>query len=96
MNLNRVEIPKTHNIKVEPECFEAISKGNKNFEICQLDRSSKTGDRVILKEFDRNTFTGREVVAEITFITNYEQKKGYVVFAFRKYSVANRKDAGKV
>lgn len=96
MNLNRVEIPKTHNIKVEPECFEAISKGNKNFEICQLNGSSKTGDRVILKEFDGNTFTGREVVAEITFITNHEQKKGYVVFAFRKYSVANRKDVGKV
>jgi hypothetical protein len=36
---------------------------------------------VILREFDGTGFTGRETEPRlITFVTDYEQKPGYVVF----------------
>lgn len=95
MNLNKVELKQNHNIKILPQYFEAVVKGLKTFEVRYNDRNYKSGDRIILMEFDGNTYTGREVTAEITFMTNYEQKPGYVVFSFRKYSVTNRKDVGK-
>jgi hypothetical protein len=95
MKLSKVELKQNHNLKILPQYFEAVAKGLKTFEIVFNDRDYKIGDRIILMEFDGNTYTGREVAAEITFMTNYEQKPGYIVFSFRKYSVTNRKDVGK-
>lgn len=95
MELKKVKIKKNHSIKVLPEYFKEIIKGKKSFEIRNNDRDYKVGDLIVLKEFDGTTYTGREVMAEITYITDFAQQEGYVVFSFKKFSVTNRKDVGK-
>lgn len=39
------------------------------------------GDKLVLKEYDPKAkeFTGQSFITEITFITDYQQKDGYVV-----------------
>lgn len=72
---------KTHELKILPEYFKAQEDGIKNFEIRKNDRDYKVGDWIYLKEYDPQTkmYTGRYIFAEITYITDYMQKSGYVV-----------------
>lgn len=71
----------THELKILPEYFKAQKTGKKNFEIRKNDRDYKVGDKLVLKEYDPKTdsFTGQSFDTEITFITDYQQKEGYVV-----------------
>ncbi|HFC9341459.1 TPA: DUF3850 domain-containing protein, partial [Enterococcus hirae] len=39
----------------------------------------KVGDRLYLREWNGENFTGDSYKAEITYITDYMQKNGYVV-----------------
>lgn len=70
-----------HELKILPEYYNAQVEGKKNFEIRKNDRNYQIGDWIALKEYDPQTkeFTGQSFVAEITYITNYQQKDGYVV-----------------
>lgn len=70
-----------HELKILPEYYKAQVEGKKNFEIRKNDRNYKIGDKLVLKEYDpeTNSFTGQSFVTEITFITDYQQKDGYVV-----------------
>ncbi|PCE09873.1 DUF3850 domain-containing protein [Enterococcus hirae] len=43
------------------------------------DRDYKVGDRLYLREWNGENFTGDSYKAEITYITDYMQKNGYVV-----------------
>jgi len=81
-----VEKP-THKLKTLPVYFNAVEKGIKKFEIRNNnDRDFQCGDIVILCEFDKNKllgqYTGREISVQITYVTNYEQQQGFVVFGF--------------
>lgn len=58
----------THELKVLPVCYEAITKEGKNFEVCRMDRDFKAGDIVILNEYVAGQYTGRHVQKEITFV----------------------------
>ncbi|EOA3423625.1 ASCH/PUA domain-containing protein [Enterococcus hirae] len=71
----------THELKILPEYFEAVTSGRKQFEIRKNDRDYKVGDLLILREHDIwvDEFTGNSYKAEITYITDYAQKDGYVV-----------------
>lgn len=40
------------------------------------------GDMVRLKEWEKGDYTGREVTARITYLTDFQQKPGYLVFSF--------------
>jgi len=58
--------------------------GSKRFEIRKNDRDFKEGDKIILLHFDheKKEYTSRPALcAEIGFLTDYEQKEGYVVFS---------------
>ena len=70
-----------HELKILPEYYKAQVEGKKNFEIRKNDRNYLIGDKLVLKEYDPKTdsFTGQSFVTEITFITDYQQKEGYVV-----------------
>lgn len=60
--------------------------GRKTFEVRYTgDRDFFEGDKVLLKEFDGNnqSYTGRQLLAEITYVSNYMQKPDYVVFSFK-------------
>ncbi|EYT96280.1 ASCH/PUA domain-containing protein [Enterococcus mundtii] len=69
----------THELKILPEYFEAVTSGRKRFEIRKNDRDYKVGDLLYLREWNADEFTGDSYKAEVTYITDYEQKDGYVV-----------------
>jgi ASC-1-like (ASCH) protein len=74
-----------HNLKIAKEYFEAVDEGLKTFEIRNNDRNFQIDDIVNLEEINQDaTYTGRKVKGRITYITNYAQKYGYVVFSFVK------------
>lgn len=87
----------THEIKAYPAFFSEILSGKKTFEIRFDDRGYQVGHHLHIKEFDpveakqiragnfRDTqgYTGREVKAEITYVTSWAQKEGYIVMAIQ-------------
>lgn len=78
-----------HNLKLWPNYFQAAWVGDKTFEIRWDDRDFQERDEVCLQEFDpregegTGEYTGREIEGVITYLTKFEQKDGYVVFAHR-------------
>jgi ASC-1-like (ASCH) protein len=70
----------THKLRIEPVFFEAVQSGRKTFEIRDDDRGFHVGDTVMLCEFN-GQYTGRRLSAAIGYVTNFEQKPGYVVFS---------------
>ena len=75
-----------HELKCKEKYFKAIWNGDKTFEIRKNDRYFEERDEVLLQETDSfDECTGREVEGFITYLTDYEQQKGYVVFAFREF-----------
>ncbi|MFX3616109.1 MAG: DUF3850 domain-containing protein [Sporolactobacillus sp.] len=72
----------THELKILPWYFKAVMSGNKKFEIRKNDRNFKEGDTVILHEWSEDEgFTGKQITRTIGFLTDFEQKKGFVVFS---------------
>ena len=76
---------RTHELKTLPQYFQAVSIGDKTFKKRKNDRDFHVGDYLILKEWN-DGYTGREITAEITYITDYEQKDGYVVMAIQTFA----------
>ena len=72
-----------HSLKCWPAFFQAIIDGTKTFEIRLNDRGYQDGDVLELSEYDhiRGEFTGRQIKKRVTFITDWEQKPGYIVMA---------------
>jgi ASC-1-like (ASCH) protein len=73
----------THDLKTEPEYFEALRVGVKNFEIRRNDRYFHVGDVLVLREFipTLRQYTGGELRRVVTYVTDYEQKPGFVVMS---------------
>ena len=75
-----------HKLKTLPKFFRVIEDGQKTFEIRKNNRNFTVGDTVILQEFSTSKgYTGRQLLVTITYVTNYQQKAGYVVFGFVGY-----------
>lgn len=72
-----------HELKILPEYFEAVTSGRKKFEIRKNDRDYKVGDLLYLREWNGENFTGDSYKAEVTYITDYAQKDGYVVMGIK-------------
>ena len=78
----------THEFKIERIYFEPKLKGEKSFEIrYNKDREFQKGDVVLYREIAHPGVlclnTGRELWCEITFVTSFQQKEGWVVFGDR-------------
>ncbi len=56
--------------KILPEYFEKILSGEKTFELRLADWKCKTGDILVLKEWDPKTskFTGRKIEKDVTYV----------------------------
>jgi len=72
-----------HELKIAPPYFQAVVEGRKNFEIRYNDRGFLVGDTVILKEYDGH-YPGGSIQFKIGYITDFEQKHGWVVFSLVK------------
>ena len=86
-----------HRKKILPEYYNDILLNNKRFEIRENDAGYVIGDTVCLMEYKDN-LTGREIEVEITYISDYAQKEGYVVFGFAmdECSLKNIKKFGRI
>ena len=70
-----------HELKILPRYFQPVLGGAKPFEIRDnSDRNFQEGDTVTLNEWDGERFTGRNAKRLITFVTDYAQQPGFVVF----------------
>jgi hypothetical protein len=81
--------------KVWPEYFQKIVEGVKTYELRLADFECKSGDTLILKEWDPKTkdYTGRKIEKTITYILKTKdlnfwtqeevQKYGYQIIAFK-------------
>lgn len=74
-----------HELKILPRYFQPVLDGAKPFEIRDnSDRSFQEGDTVTLNEWDGERYTGRRASRQITFVTDYAQQPGYVVFGMKE------------
>ena len=83
-----------HQLKLEKDYFIAVLKGNKTFEIRNDDRHYRVGDIVGFNEIEsvdssHVKYTGRSLLAEITYILNDDRyvSDGYVAFSFETLGV---------
>lgn len=79
----------THELKILPCYYDAVATGDKTFEIRDnSDRGFQKGDTVVLREVRQGAlvdiYTGRTLECQITYVTGYEQKPGWVVFGFKE------------
>lgn len=76
-----------HSLKIEHAFFEAVLSGDKTFEIRNnQDRGFQKGDTFTLHELSTisSTTTGRTFEGLITYVINYAQQPGWVVFSFKQ------------
>lgn len=82
-----------HHLKTWPQYFRAVQNGSKPFEIRNnADRDFQVGDFVTLHEWDPsvNRYVGPKITQMITYVTNYEQKPGFVVFGMTSAVMAKQ------
>lgn len=70
-----------HDLKTWPAFFRAVWDGRKTFDIRINDRDFEVGDTLVLREYDpeTNTYSGRSIIRRVTYVTDWNQKLGYVV-----------------
>ncbi|MDM5086264.1 DUF3850 domain-containing protein [Aeromonas rivipollensis] len=74
-----------HELKILPGYFQSVLDGTKPFEIRDnSDRNFRQGDTVSLNEWDGERYTGRQAARVITFVTDYAQQPGFVVFGMKE------------
>ena len=73
---------KLHNLKIKAEFATAKLRGNKPFEIRKNDRNFKVNDLIKYTCIDSPIVNDdiEKKLYYIAYITDYEQKDGYVVF----------------
>lgn len=78
----------SHELKCWPQFFNATWMGKKYFEIRQADRDFKVGDEIVLREYNSilpNPYeSNRTIGGVITYLTDFEQKPGFLVIGFRE------------
>lgn len=71
-----------HKLKILPEYFEEVVSGKKTFEIRMNDRDFQVGEEALLEEWIPSAgYTGARALVKITYVTDYGQQIGFVVFA---------------
>ena len=75
-----------HELKCVQPFFDDIEAGRKTFEIRRNDRDFQIGDVLLLIEHPLQRNKGPRIfAAEVVYMTDFEQKPGYVVMGIRKW-----------
>ena len=82
-----------HKLKTWPPYFQQVKSGKKTFEIRKNDRDFKSGDILILKEWNRNEgkYTGDQLQKEVTSVYrplpggSFGLKEGHCVMSIRDH-----------
>lgn len=59
---------KTHEVKLATSWWADIVSGKKRFELRKNDRGYKVGDKLLMQEYNNGAFTGRTILADITYM----------------------------
>ena len=76
----------THALKTLPQYFKLIESGEKTFEVRKNDRNFKSGDKLLIQEYDpEKGYTGKEWEGNITYLMDDPAfvKKGMVIFGVK-------------
>lgn len=86
----------THELKIWPKYFDAVSEGRKKFEIRSTrDRVFEVGQHILLREYDplqEVPYTGRWIHIQVTYVTENDTPflpKDTCVFSFTKIRRGN-------
>ncbi|MGX9133346.1 DUF3850 domain-containing protein [Rummeliibacillus sp. JY-2-4R] len=74
---------KTYGLKILPQYFKDVWNGRKTFEIRRNNGGFEVGDWLVLREWNGKEFTGSIITKQITYITDYEQRPGYIVMSIK-------------
>lgn len=72
-----------YELTIPSEEFEEIRVGNKLFEIKRNDEYFQVGHLLLLKDQSETGLTGKTLLVEVTYVTNYGQKKGSLFLDLR-------------
>lgn len=83
------EKPITHELKIHPEPFQAVSKGLKTWEYRFNNRNFRQGDKLKLNEFDPETmaYTGAFIEVRVMYLLEggqFDIPEGYVIMSIKK------------
>ena len=80
-----------HYLKILPEYYRAVERGEKTFEVRLNDRNYQEYDMLHLEEWTSDGYTGRDIIAEVTYILDDADycKEVYVIMAIKVCSVNN-------
>mgnify|MGYP002526667840 CR=1 FL=1 len=80
-----------HYIKIKPEYYRAIERGEKNFEVRFNDRDYKKYDVLHLQEWVGGEYTRREITADVSYILDDPDycKDGFVVMGLTNIIIHN-------
>lgn len=81
--------PITHELKIHPEPFQAVSKGLKTWEYRFNNRNFREGDKLKLNEFDpeKMAYTGSFIEVRIMYLLEggqFDIPEGYVIMSIKK------------
>ncbi|MGL6186115.1 MAG: DUF3850 domain-containing protein [Clostridium chrysemydis] len=71
-----------HELKILPKYFEDVLDEVKTFELRKDDRNFQIGEGILLREFDGEKYTGRDIGVEIVYKLDggkYGLEKGYCI-----------------
>lgn len=68
--------PIEHELKILPQFYNGIASHKKTFEIRKDDRDYQEGDRILLREFDGENYTGHQTRRIITYILRNAKEYG--------------------
>ena len=80
-----------HYLKIKPEYYRAIERGEKTFEVRFNDRDYKKYDVLHLQEWCGGEYTGREIIADVSYLLDDPDycKDGFVVMGLTNIFVHN-------
>ena len=91
-----VREPKTHEVKLAASWWNDITSGKKRFELCKNDRGYKVGDKLLMQEYAAGAFTGRTILADITYMLEEYTglTEGYAILGIELLKVSETDTAG--